>query len=73
MTSFAKYRKVSFLLDFAEKGKKGKRKKTKGEFAFISHFFHLESLTGLLKLFIALQSKNKVQNISMLPKEIKGF
>lgn len=59
MTSFAKYRKVSFLLDFAEKGEKKKRKneKTKREFAFISHFFYLESLTVLTKMFLDLQSK----------------
>lgn len=70
MTSFAKYRKVSFLLDFAGKQKKKEEKK---EFAFISHFFHLESLKWFSKLLIAFQPKNKVPNISMLPKQIRDL
>lgn len=75
MTSFAKYRKVSFLLDFAGKGgeKKKEEKKREREFVFITHFVHLESLTWFSKLLIAFQSKSKVQNISMLPRQIRGL
>lgn len=76
MTSFAKYRKVSFLLDFAGKGKEkkeGRKKKREREFVFISHFVRLESLTWFSKLLIAFQSKSEVQNISMLPRQIRDL